>query len=322
MSKNFKSVKASLIMGILLVSVFAAMVPTTSAGKIIALSGLVDVNWTQDVAPIIPTRGRQSVPLTITYTVSAGAIFASAIYTLLQGRQATIHLEVIAKPDWCSISLDTSTVSMILPEKPGVPASKDITATISVTDDAPAFDQGVITIRATADAVGPIDGYTKDFDLKLQPDYLALINPQPLESNTKTIGPTDKAVFPFEIMNMGNAPTKVYIEIVYIPDGWTASVTDSVTLDAEKGSKATAYLTVYPPKGFGYHDDKATVKLQLTPAYAQGTEIKGEPEPLTFTIESRGVSLIGIEVALPIILIILVIIIVIYMFFIKKYLRK
>lgn len=322
MSKNFKSVKTSLIMGILLISIFAAVAPTTSAG-LIGLSGIIDVNWSlQNATPLIkPSVGRQDVDLDISYSVTAGAFVANFVYKLLLGRPVTIQLTIVDKPDWIDVSLSQGTVTMSLPNQIGVKVKNRISATITVTEVSPAFQQGIIQIRAVSNKVGPIDGYSNDFYLKIQPDYLALINPQPTEGNSKTIGPMDTAVFPFEVENLGNAATKVFFDITYIPEGWIASVTDSVIINSEKGSKAIAYLTVYPPKGFGYHDDKAVIKIKLTPAYAQDISIQGSPESITFTIESRGISVIGIEVILPIIILIIVVIILLYMFY-KRNLRK
>ena len=104
-----------------------------------------------------------------------------------------------------------------------------------------------------------------------------------------------------------------------MPDDWIAVVTDSITV--ERGEKGTAYVTVKPPKGFGYHDDDASIRVKMTPAYADDPTVRGASEPVTLVVESRGISVIGIEVVLPIIVVIILAIVAIY-WFIKRMQRK
>jgi hypothetical protein len=89
-------------------------------------------------------------------------------------------------------------------------------------------------------------------------------------------------------------------------------------LDEAIGSKGTAYLTVRPPKGFGYHDDTAGIIVQMTPARAEKTDDQGVSERISVLVESRGFSIIGLEMIVLPIIVILVIIFLIYYFLIRK----
>jgi hypothetical protein len=105
----------------------------------------------------------------------------------------------------------------------------------------------------------------------------------------------DTVTFPIEVENMGNARTTVSFTIDNVPEGWIAVVTDEITLYAGKGSKGTAYLTIKPPKGFGYHNDDRSIIVTMTPARAEDLRNQGEPRTVTVIVESRGFSTPGFE---------------------------
>jgi len=89
---------------------------------------------------------------------------------------------------------------------------------------------------------------------------LVIVNLQ--GTNTKTINPTDKAIFPIEITNDHIVSTNVSIELVSVPEGWIVVIRDSIIIDAD--STSTIYLTAIPPRGFGFHDDEAIIKIMVS----------------------------------------------------------
>jgi hypothetical protein len=312
--KNSKNIKTMAIIGIVLFSVFAATMPTTSAASLVGLSSLVNVEWGNATdQPIVPRQDLVQLDLDIDYTVTKGWFLANFVYNFYIGRQVNIKLDILEYPSWCEASISQGTLTTTVPRDSSVPQSLSTKIIISVDPDAPAFAQGKISVKATVDKVGPIDGYEQTFDLPFQPDYLPLVQPELPDTNTKRIGPMDTAVFPIEVTNLGNARTKVFLEVTHAPDGWIAVVTDTIILDEGEDSKNTAYLTIRPPKSFGYHDDDASIKVKITPAYADDTTLQGNTESLTVIVESRGISVIGIELILPIIILIIVILVIIYL---------
>jgi len=105
-------------------------------------------------------------------------------------------------------------------------------------------------------------------------------------------------VFPIDIQNLGNARTVVLLTVVSTPLGWAAIITDQVTLEEGTGSIATAYLTIKPPKGFGYHYDEESITISMQPVKADDYSKKGEITTATFLVQSRGFSTPGFEVIL------------------------
>lgn len=312
--KNSKNIKTMAIIGIVLFSVFAATVPTASAGKLVGLSTLVNVTWGDQVdSAIVPRQDLVKLDLNINFSVAKGWFLAGFVYNFYIGRQVNIKLEILETPTWCEASLSQGTLTTNLPSDITDPRNIPTKMVISVDPDAPAFAQGSIRVKATVEKIGAIDGFEQSFDLPIQPDYLPLVQPELPDTNTKRIGPMDTAVFPIEITNLGNARTKVFLEVSHAPDDWIAVVTDTIILDESEGSKNTAYLTVRPPKGFGYHDDDASIKVKITPAYADDTTLQGNVETLTVIVESRGISFIGAEVIFPIIILVIVLLVIIYL---------
>ncbi len=288
--------KASIVMSVLLVSVFAAIIPTSSAGIILNLSSYVDVTWgggNESLKPIVPLGEPQELTLRVRYGVTKGAFLSQALFMLYQGRQVNIKLELSEKPDWCTVTLKSNTITTKVSsdENDGL----ETTLTIRVDETAPAFGAGSVMITASVPKIGAIDGYSKTFTLVFTPEYLPMISAQLPEGNSKSIGPMDTTTFPIEVENMGNARTTVSFTIGNVPEGWIAVVTDEITLDASKGSKGTAYLTVKPPKGFGYHNDDQGIVVTMTPARAEDLRNQGEPRTVTVIVESRGFSTPGFE---------------------------
>lgn len=296
MTKTIRTVKASIVMGLLLVSIFTAIAPTSSAGALLKLSSYVTVNWPtangSAVKPIVPFGEERQLTLSVTYGVTTGAFPSQLVFELYQGRKVQIKLEIVDKPDWVTATLATDTINTKVTTES---APLTTTLTLSVLGDAPALGQAYVSIKASVDKIGPIDAYSQEYTLTFQPAYLPEVSPQYPEGQSKTVGPTDTATFPIEVQNLGNSRTTVFFKVSNVPEGWIAVVTDQIVLDQGQGSKGTAYLTVKPPKGFGYHDDIQSITVTMTPARSQDLTNQGVPTDATFVLESRGFSTPGFE---------------------------
>jgi hypothetical protein len=292
MTKRFKTVKASILTGIVLISVIAAVSPTTVAGPLFNLQSVIIVNWNQTEKPVVPRGEFQQLTLTITHTVTRG-IFGKYLLMMYQGTQITIDLEIVEASPWCTAVLSQGTVAtFVIPDVPQVSETK---LTLTVSESAPAMDLGYIKIKATARKIGPIKAFEKEFTLYFQPEYKPLIQATFPESNAKLIGPMDTATFRIDILNMGNARTKVKLTVDKVPAGWIAIVNDEIILEEGIGSTAPVYLTIKPPKGFGYHYDQETITISMLPVMADDESKIGEISQASFLVESRGFSTPGFE---------------------------
>jgi hypothetical protein len=296
MTKKFRTMKSSIVMGVLLVSIFAAIIPTSSAGILFNMSSYVDVSWggvnATTLKPLVPLGEPGTLTLNVRYGVTRGAFLSQLLFTIYQGRQVNIKLELTETPDWCTATLKSNTITTVISSEENTMST---VLTLRVDENAPAFGAGYVKITASVPKIGIIDAYNQVFTLEFTPAYLPMISAQLPEGNSKTIGPMDTAAFPIVVENMGNARTTVKFTIHNIPQGWIAVVTDDITLDASKGSTGTAYLTIKPPKGFGYHYDEESIIVTMSPARAEDLSNIGESKTVTVIVESRGFSTPGFE---------------------------
>jgi len=325
MKKNFRAFKLTLIIGILLLSSSIVLIPFSSSreGLFINFSSIAILNWeNKSKEPIIPIQDLIPYKLILEYRVTKGGLLGeNIIYRLFQNRRVNIRLEVVENPQWVTAQLETNIIPANIPKTVGESEYYYADITLSLKENAPAYERGSIGIKVTIPDVGPIQGFDQTLYLQFKPAYRALIDVNP-QINSKIIGPMGTASFPIDISNQGNGRTKVFLEVDYesLPNGWTAVIDDTVIIESGVDSEKTktVYLTVYPPKGFGYHDDIANIRVKVTPTWAENTAIQGKYEYVTLNVISRGVSVIGIEVVLSVVALIVLIIVGIYYIY-KKY---
>jgi hypothetical protein len=294
MTKRFKTVKASIVTGIVFISVIVAVLPTTSAGLIFDLQSVLTVSWSanQTQQPVVPRGALRALDLSITHTVTRG-VFGQGMINVYKGKTIVITVEIVETPSWCTATIAQGTLSTTV--QPDTTTIVKTALSLQVADDAPAFGLGYIKLKATAKQAGLIAGFTQEFTLTFVPDYKPLIQPAYPETNTKKIGPLDTAVFPIQVTNLGNARTVVLLTVVNAPADWNAIITDQLILEEGKGSSSTAYLVIKPPKGFGYHNDERTITISMQPVKYDDYSKKGEITTASFLVESRGFSTPGFE---------------------------
>ena len=271
----------------------------------IKLYNRVDVTW--DIAesqkPIIPRDEVKTLNLTVFYTVDTGDYIADGMYNVWKVDESTkkekypivkIELEIIDFSPWCSAALKSNLVY--------VNFSKNQTTTaelfITVDEDAPCFGSGYILINATAKGVSGalLKQDKKTFNLSFTPSYLPYIHVTlNKDVNTVEVNPMEQVELSFQIENLGNARTKVFLEVINLPSDWNAVVSNEITLNEKVGYIANATLTVQPPKNFGYHDEKEIIRVALTPARAENISDKGDTTFVTFLVKSKGIATPGFE---------------------------
>jgi len=332
MTKKLKSLKAIFVMTILFAGLFIVTPPAPSQGKLINL-GLVNLGYEVNVKwnlsdvedqPFVPrgelARFKIDVTLTITKGGTLTGIFSDLALLMYSGMTTNVHLEIKEKPRWANVSLVTedlpfTIVGDLLQQKP---VMQTTLMTISVDKDAPGFSSAEIKIEAKVDSkdklfIPSIVGIKRIFTLTFQPEYLPIVDAQVQGSQSKIGGPMDTIEFPIEITNQGNELTKVTFKIKDLPKDWKAIITDWVNL--EVGETKTVYISIKPPRGFGYHDDGANIEIEVTPARAQDPNNVGKTETISVLVESRGFSLVGIEqILIPLIIIIAIAVFIFYYF--------
>lgn len=308
MTKRLRSVKASIVMGILLVSVFVAITPTSSAG----LLGLVDLTPHVIIEPgegadlnqrVMPASGHLSIPINVKFMVS-GAIAGFVVDNFFKGRipTAIVDLEVSSDMDWATATITPNTVSPEIKADGYSEANANIL--VKVNENAPAMWSGKLKVTAHVKELVSFGAKIKEStftgNIPFTPDYLPVISVKPQET-FKEISPGETANFDIELDNLGNAKTEVTLRIINLPEGWSPNIASSITLGAgvlDENSKGTVQLVIQPPYNFGYHNDRETIQIEITPSYYADPTLVGRTYTETFTVQSRGFSTPGFETVL------------------------
>ena len=311
MKKNFRIFKMMIIFGLVLFSLFTILTPDTSAG-IIKVKPLITVTYPPSSENIIPNSGVLLIELSTTFKLTGiGASFVES-YSLIKDSPVSIELKVENKESWIDASIDNPLVSMTLQET----ESQKSQLKITVTENAPAFQLGKVTISATSkEQPGLGFGIAKEtylFDVSFIVGYWPVVKYELPKGNLMQIGPLDTADFEIDLDNLGNGVTYVGIEPIDIPGGdWSINIASSVILASavvnKAGTQASVHLIIKPPYGFGFHNDRQTFKVKFSPSYLGKPELIGQEETITFTIQSIGLSP-GAGFEIPLIVIVVVVI--------------
>lgn len=311
--KNLRRIKILLVFSFLFLVLIISFTSYSGAIESYRASVTLELDWSDKYpsTPIAPRDEIAEFELKITMNIVTGATFGAGILEAYSEEDlAVIRVSILEYPSWCSVILNNTVLMTNISEKEVIFDK----LFIHVDEDAPAYEEGIIKINVTVGKLGLIKGYKKIFNLSFKPSYYPIIQIE-LENNTRRINPTSNAKFPIDIKNYGNAETKVFFDILEIPEGWTATVTDSVIVDKEEDSKA--YLIVNPSRDFGYHDNDVIISIKITPTFADNINITGKPIFANFIIQNRGFSTFGIEIYLMLFLVIAIVLFTI-IFFIKK----
>ena len=323
MKSNFRKVKTGFILGLVLFSMFAIFAPSSSAGPI-KVNALIEVTYPPAQDNLVPLSGALQIPLDTSLSLTGIGATQVETNSLLSSSEIAVELTVLETESWIDASIDNSQVSLKVNEN----IAKQSTLKITVTQQAPAFTQGRVKIKATSNKLDgllfSIQPATREFFVSFVVGYWPVVNYEPVGGSFKQIGPLDTAIFPIDITNLGNGYTRVACEIIEIPKGeWSVNIISSVKLGsaAEGGAnnKATVSLVIKPPYGFGFHNDRQTFKVRFTPNYVGSSDpdLVGQPETLTFTVQNVGMSP-GAGFEIPLIVATLVIIGLIFYLYKKR----
>lgn len=272
---------------------FLSLGSIISSAGIVPVSSKIDIDWDEEAeTPIVPRNEVRSLNLTVTYQAIRSGEFTEGIIDAYGLKQAIIGMEVVDNSPWCTANLQYTKVALKISDVPQIGRNY---VNIQLDEDAPAFELGYVTIKASLGKLGLLPPFSTEVSLDFVPAYLPIIDANYPDGNSQEIGPDDTAIFSIDLENMGNARTRVFLELEDIPDGWTVVVTDDVTLGEESGSHGTAYVTVKPPKDFGYHEDRGIVTVSMLPARVESLSEKGEKIYASFIVYSKGVFTPGFE---------------------------
>ena len=303
MIKQLQKLKTSIILLMLIFSLFIVISPVEKSlpmDQIYECTPFIELEYNKTLLqkPVIPYDEPTKIPLTVKTKIIGPA--ADIVAGGLSGVFLIVDLSIEETSEGCYASINPPVLKFNASTE-----FESENATLSFTINR-YFQANILknvkinlSVRRLGGSATLVKPETFIQEISFIVGYFSQLSFEYPEGNVKAINPGDTANFPIEIENWGNAVTNVYIETIDVPDGWSASITKNLTLETNlfgREYNETVLLTVKPPINFGYHEDRAVIKVKMTPVEYNKTENVGEPSYLYFVIQSTGFSTPGFEV--------------------------
>ena len=239
-----------------------------------------------------PNSGALDIPLATTFKLTGRYAKFIEQRSLLRNAIINIELKIVNTPDWCYANISNSNVQLPLDHTEPFKS----TLTVTVTEKAPAFSQGVVKISATSKIlrgiIFNIAEQTAEFDISFIIGYWSAVSFQP-KGNIAEIGPYDTADFQIDIENLGNGPTYVKIETMDYPkEEWDVNIASSVVLssavDGGEGNSKSVYLKIKPSIDSDWNNKRQTFKVKFSPSYLGQPYLTGQEEIIIFIVQKIG----------------------------------
>lgn len=342
MKKNFRMIKSTTMIALILFSVFASFyaisaVPVmaqeveepTGRTKFISFNSILNVEVNQ--APLkepLEIDSVTAVPIKVSYKTTvpefAGSMFGRFLlfgsFILIPPQ---VHFEVVESAstvtDWADVTFDSPA---ILPAEMPLYNEEPIELPtvhllISPRREAPAVPQ-TISIRVSVGGIkGRLMGYSIDTNIKFQPAYVPEIEVY-VQNPTRFSGPRESLEFKCTLKNKANKATTVLIDISSVDSKWAPTM-NPTKITLSPNAEETVTFSVVSPYSFGWHDETVAMNLKFTPYPAPISSTTsyntsmGQVVDVQIRVNNRGFSFSGFEFVFLALIVILIAVIVIKM---------
>jgi len=307
--KKFRAVKASIVIGLLLIGLFVAFMPSPAAA-----SGLFqgNIELTYDVNDVPSTIRPESDIARIDLYINhfASGLGSKFVIPFFSANTVPIELTVADTPEWITVSVAPGVVYPKLGMEKA-PTPEHAIVSISLTPNAPAFQTQSIEIIAQHNDIPPIRSAINKIPIEIKSGYYS--NYQYEYPTFKEIGAGETVTFPINIKGYSNARSRIIFEVVDPAEGWSTSINTEFFLGTTalgEDATGTVNFMIQSPLDFGYHNEVQQFNVRVkTMAAGHPNEGIDNSTVLQFTVRSRGFSTPGFEVTFTVIALMTVIII-------------
>ncbi|KYK33709.1 MAG: hypothetical protein AYK22_06155 [Thermoplasmatales archaeon SG8-52-3] len=304
MIKKFQKIKIVIIFLIFFGSTFFSISSVVKSGpldQIYECTPYIVIDYDRSLLqePIIPFEKAKTIPLNVKLQLLGPSV--DIVLAKISGTEFIVDMSITEVPDGCQASVTPPILLIPLPKENTI-VSVNATISITINQYLPVRSQENVAVRMNSRRLGQIatlikpGNFTQDIPFVV--GYYSQLSFNYIDGNVRNISPDETADFNFKIQNWGNGATKVISEVVDIPDGWTSEIVYSTILGSEligNFSDKSISLRVKPPVDFGYHEDRAIIKVSMTPISIENPDYRGEPHYLYFIVQSKGFFTPGFE---------------------------
>jgi|WetSurMetagenome_2_1015567.scaffolds.fasta_scaffold00443_11 hypothetical protein len=311
MIKHLKTIKASIIIGILLISLIPFLVThdSTASAALISFHSYMDLNYDPSILnKPLEIDVAMSIPITVSYWTDIPDIFSKIPYPLNNlilfgnpiGPMQKIHLELLQTPEWANIYFSSPDIITDIPFKSDGVFTKNTTLIISPKMEAPAEPQR-ISIKVSCESIKRINGFSFQKDIPFTPSFIPTISIQ-TDNPIRTSGPHQSISFRIVVQNMGNKITQVTPKIIGADEKWTTTI-NPPNLRIYPNQEGEFVFSLITPYDFGWHSEYGRFEINfLSEVYPISTSgSASSSESIYLIVNNNGFSLPGFEFPLLII---------------------
>jgi len=229
----------------------------------------------------------------------------------------TVKYETAAKPTYSTVVLSPGAHAGTVGATQGAVYTSQTTEstkvfnpsmTISITREAPAFKDEEYKLKATVEFPTNTNGCSLTGDnavgsASIKNDYLALTNVVPSQYFQKA-GQNKKVIFPIDVFNIGNGPSRVKVDIIPLGKNRLDSVIPPAELRlesrAQKGAsalfKAPTRIEAQTPHSNGYTNSIYSFQAKFSTSYdGAGENTATDETSVTLSVQVQGVYVPGFD---------------------------
>lgn len=205
-----------------------------------------------------------------------------------------VTVEVASKPGWVTATVDPATIHVDTTDCEGTNGTAQGRTSLEVqtTAEAPAFEPGNLTVRASSDGMEPGTA-----DTAVEAPFVAVFDvqtPQPVV----TANPGSKVTVEVKLTNHGNGPVNVTSEHVNRSEagGLEASLPGNLTVGARQTGddhRRNATFAIQTPGGTGFIQSVGTVVVRWDASYAPDPSAGGASTTTEVRVKTQGFHLPG-----------------------------
>lgn len=308
MIQHLKTLKATIIIGILLISFIPFLTSDNSiaSAKLIMFHSYMNLEYNSTVLnqPLEIDRA-VSVPITVTYWTDIPDGLTKLPYPLnwlfLYGNfiapMQKIHLTLLETPSWANIYFSSQELIINIPSQGEGKTSITSDLIISPKVEAPAESQR-ISIQVTCEEIGRVGSYTFQKDIPFTPSFIPTISIE-IDNPIRTVGPHQSVSFQIHVTNLGNKITRVTPSI-NVEDKWTTTI-NPPNYEINPDQEATFVFSLITPYDFGWHNEYGRFEIKfLSEVYPYQSGSATNTESIYVVVNNNGFSLPGFEFSLVI----------------------
>jgi len=330
MTKHLRRVKASIIMGILLMSAIPIFfqIPTAEASILPSFNSYITFSY--DPSPLndpLAIDVSVTIPLTVKYKTDIPKHFNKIpfpfnnyiLFGTAIGPMQKIHIEVLNPPDWANIYISTPDVLIDIPiGDPDNPETmyveEQVNLILSPRVEAPA-ESYTINIKATCDPIKRLNGFSHQEAIEFTPSFIPTVQIF-TEKSIRTVGPHEPVTYQIKVKNIGNKITRVTPTLKGVDEKWTATI-NPPQYEISPNQESTFTFSIITPYDFGWHNEYGRFEIEfLSEVYPYRSAAASNTQSIYLIVNNHGFSAPGFE--FPLILIALMAIVIMIR---KKHLR-